>query len=201
MSTSRNLKLLLLLIVLPLIGMALGYGLAYTRYFGLLVDWELAGAPGEPVADFLGLTAGRQLLVEGQSGQLHALDFLQAEQVRQPSEWTWAPAAAGTDFSARQRSYGARFRARPPGFPVRDSFQFEYFYKVEGLAQVRFTLDPDGRLWLWHHQVSGLDGLVFFFGPVFGTAAGFVAAWLVIAYYWRKGRREHQPPPVDRQAF
>lgn len=188
MSTSRKLLLLLLLIVLPIVGMALGYGIAYYRYHGLQVGWELAGSPGEPVVDFMGRAADWWLLVQGESGQLYTLDFMQARKVTPASEWTWAPAAADTDFTARQSSYGLRFRARPPGFPVREAFQFEYIYDVEGLAQVRFALDMDGQLWIWHHQTSGLGALIFFFYPIFGLAAGMAAVWLVIGYYWRRGR-------------
>jgi hypothetical protein len=62
---------------------------------------------------------------------------------------------------------------------VEQLFELDYIYRFEGKGEVKFVLAPDGNIWMWRHQISGLTGLIKIFYPFCGFLAGLAAVFMI----------------------
>lgn len=174
----------LVLWALPVIGMGLGYALAHIDFHGLLISWQLAGRPAENVARIVGIKTGPELLVESQTGRLYSLAWDFSVDTDLPSQNSWENVAEEEVKMVITRDWGEDYVKLPPPFPVMQSYEMEYQYKIEGKGELRAALDGDGDIWVWNHQSAGLAGVVFFFYPAFGFLIGLLIALAVSGVNW-----------------
>ena len=175
----RSLKVILW--ALPLSGIVLGYAWAYIFFHGLSATWQLVGQPGEAIVRIIGSKEGRKLLVATEMGKLFSFGFREGEEVALPPQLSWDKEGVGTvDKVSPFQYYGADFYTLPPLFQVKQIYELEYLYRVEGKAAVKFALAADGNLWMWHHQIAGLTGAVFTYFPVMGFMAGALVSLFII---------------------
>ena len=188
------------LFLLPLLGVCLGYGLAYQEYHGLLVAWQPVGNPGEPIQQILGTQAARRLLVVTQSEKVSAQEFAEQQPRSLLLPVNWQP-ALGTDPDVhRELAYfGADFTPRKLPVQVKQIYTHEYIYRVEGKGELRFALAEDGNLWVWDHKISGLSGLIFIYYPLTGLLAGMALILLIMGIGWLKQRSPISRPDLPRQ--
>ena len=163
--------------LLPILGLGLGYGYAYISYHGLLVSWRQVGKPDENIVRINGIRDGRRLLVTTESGKNYALDFFDQEPVPLPLPVSWQSELEDTvDPHTSIQHYGADFYPWPPPVMVEQLYEHNYIYRVEGKGELKFALAPNGNLWMWHHHITGLTGLIYYFYPIYGFFAGIALA-------------------------
>lgn len=188
------------LILLPLLGICLGYGLAYLEYHGLLVAWQPVGNPGEPIQQILGTQSARRLLVVTQSDKVSSLEFIeqQPRSLLLPANWQTATSTDPDPY--RELAYfGADFYPRTPPILPKQIYTHGYIYRVEGKGELRFALAENGNLWVWDHKISGLSGLIFFYYPLFGFLAGLALILLIMGIGYLKQRSPLSRPDLPRQ--
>jgi hypothetical protein len=166
---------------LPLSGIVLGYAWAYIFFHGLSAIWHFVGKPGEAIVRIIGSREGRILLVATETGKIYSFGFLDGEEVALPPNPSWEQEQVDTvDKVFPLQYYGADFYTLPPLFQVKQLYELEYLYRVEGKGAVKFALAADGNLWMWDHQIAGLTGIVFTFYPIMGFLAGAVVALFIV---------------------
>ncbi len=173
---------------LPFLGLVLGYVYAYLLFHGLLEIWHRVGKPEESIVQIVGVTDAGTLFVTTETGKVFSLGFTTDDDkmtLSFPLVWNREDHFSGEPISPIQY-YGADFFTLPPLFQVKQLYQMEYIYRVEGKGAVKFALDADGNLWMWEHQIAGLTGLVLYYYPVIGFLAGFTIVVI-------KGTDEFQP--------
>lgn len=177
------------LFIFPLLGLFLGYSLAYLEYHGLLVAWKPIENPGEPIRQILGVQGHQRLLVVTQSEQVFALEFTeqQPHSLLLPADWQAALDPA-PDPHREIVYYGADFTPRPSPVRVSQIYKHTYIYRFEGRGELHFVLSEDGNLWVWDHKISGLSGLIFYYYPLIGFLAGLALALLILVYCWLRSR-------------
>ena len=172
--------------VLPLIGLVLGYAYAHIFFNGLLATWHFVGKPSENIVRIIGIKDGRKLLVATDTGKLYSFGFYYGGEVALPPHLTWEKEQVDTVDTVSHPDWGADFITLPPRFQVEQLYELEYLYKVEGKGEVKFALAADGNIWMWHHQIAGLTGLVYYFYPVIGFLVGLVVALFIKWVNWFK---------------
>jgi hypothetical protein len=175
---SRGLKTILWL--LPFIGLGLGYLFAYLSFHGFLVTWQRIGKPTEDVVRIIGIRESRRLLVASAAGQLYSFEFAGPDWGAPPTQISWVREQdETTDRISSIQYFGADFFTLPPLFRVEQLFELEYIYRFEGKGEVKFALAPDGNIWMWRHQISGLTGLIKIFYPFCGFLVGLAAVFMI----------------------
>jgi hypothetical protein len=184
-----NPRLRIFLLLLPLLGLGLGYAIAHLDYLGLLNSWHKVGQPGQKIVQILGIRQGRDVLVATESGQFFSLQFFYEGSVELPVLPAWKEETqAAADPPARINYYGVDITNLPPLFKAEQLYEHEYIYRTEGQGKVIFALASDGNLWIWRHELAGLAGLVYFFFPIWGLISGLVIVLVILFVRWFKAR-------------
>jgi hypothetical protein len=177
--------------ILPILGFVLGLVYADIFYKGIFVTWHFIGKPDENIVRIIGIRDGYKLLVATETGNLFSLGFYDREKEALVPQFTWEREQLDTVDPVTRLNYGgADFVTLPPLFQVKQLYEFEYLYRVEGKGEVKFALATDGNLWIWNHKIAGLTGLVYYFYPVTGLFAGSGVALLIIGVNWLKRKNK-----------
>lgn len=176
------------LLILPLLGIVLGLAYAYIFFNGLLKTWHFVGKPDENIVRIIGIKEGSKLLVETETGKIYSFGFYYREEVALPPQILWEKEQLDTVDKVSHLDWGEDFITLPPLFQVKQLYELEYLYKVEGKGEVKFALAAEGNLWMWNHRIAGLTGLVYYFYPVIGFLVGLVAALFIQGVNWLKGK-------------
>jgi hypothetical protein len=175
--------------IFPFLGIVLGYGYAYVFFHGLLETWQFVGKPDQNIVRIIGIRDRRKLLVATETGKIYSFGFYHQGKAALPPQLSWEKEQLDTvDPISRFEYYGADFISLPPRFQVKQLYDLQYEYRVEGKGEVKFALAPDGNLWMWNHQIAGLTGLVFDFYPVTGIVVGLAVALFIAGVNWLKGK-------------
>ena len=177
--------------ILPLVLLGLGFISAHVLFIGLYQPWQGIGNPGENITQILGIRDGRKVLVKMQTGQVASYTFMDGEEVILPAQSGWQQEQdARVDPIVPLQYYGADFTSLPPLFTVTQLLDYQYIYQEEGKSEVKFALAADGDLWIWHHEIGGLTGIIYFYFPATGFVVGLVISLIFLVGKWltRKSR-------------
>ncbi|MCC6190986.1 MAG: hypothetical protein IT318_18350 [Anaerolineales bacterium] len=177
--------IVLLVLLLPIAGLAGGFALAWAEGHGAFVRWQRLPAPPSPAREILGggtalSTGGWWLYILGADGKFYHCP---------PYESCWVEVAAVPEPRPVEPCEPPANFSVPalPGSAV-DELQAQACHP-EAAFQVNFALLSDGSVWKWQRMVSGLGSvvkLVLFLGC--GTLLGMGAAGLMGVLAWRRQR-------------
>lgn len=174
--------------ILPILGFLLGHAYAYIFYKGITATWHIVGKPDENIVRIIGIRDGRKLLVATETGNIYSFEFRYREEVALPPQIKWEKEQLDTVDAVSRLNLWPDFITLQPRFQVKQLYELEYVYKVEGKGEVKFALAADGIVWMWNHQIAGLTGMVGYFYPVTGFLVGLAIALLIKGANWLKSK-------------
>jgi hypothetical protein len=100
--------------ILPLLGLGLGYVLAFIDFNGLLQTWKLVGKPGQDIVRIVGIRDGQRLLVETGSGTIFSFVFFDQGRVALPSPFRWEVEQSDAVDLISPKNWGGDYVKLPP---------------------------------------------------------------------------------------
>jgi hypothetical protein len=174
--------------MMPFIGFVVGYVFAFADYYGILENWQLVGKLDDNISQIIGVEEGGKLYVSTEKGDIYSLKFGQLYSygfnyhgaMTLAPQISWEKEQPGTfELISPRRPWYPDFITMPPLFRVKQLYELEYVYRIEGKGEAKYALAGDGSLWMWNHETSGLSGLILYFCPFMGFIAGITVMLLI----------------------
>ncbi len=169
-----GLLLVLLLLGLPLLGLAVGFQVADAAVSGALTRWQRLPDPPAPAAEIL--TGGSGLsndswwvYVRSAAGDIYSCSADEAD-------GCWVPVPASSELPpVPPCEHPSNYTVPAPPGRVIDTLETEAC-NFEAGYQVNFAVQDNGTVWRWEHFSSGLSGV---FGWLVGGLCGALIGLLV----------------------
>ncbi len=190
-----------ILAFMPILGLFGGAWYALAANSGALLKWQALGTPPDKATEILGaeLTKGHRrpgsllgitgtVYVRTEADRVYYCTPASDEKCWVKTTWPqtiqqYPPCISPPDFAV----------AKPPGKAV-DSIQVQDC-SGEVAAQVNFVVLEDGSVWMWEHDITGLDNLArFVFCTLCNSILGLVASVLLIKRIGRNQITQTQSP-------
>lgn len=163
MQTPNNLRTILS----PLLGLIIGFFLAYGLEVGIFETWHSLGKPPEPVHRIIGANENA-VYVQGTSGQIYLYTYFSFEGNR-TNVWEEADQS---DYQFSPTYPGGYFITIPPLFRVMQMHEIDIFPLIEAGGEVKFVLAEDNTIWMWNHGSWGIAVIFLPVFPILGLALG-----------------------------
>ncbi len=170
--------------VSPILGVILGFIGVYLYLNGFFATWHLVGNPGEQIVRVIGMKDIEKVLVATETGKLYSFKIYPASDRILLTQISWSVEQDDHVIRSPEPERDAGFITLPPLFQVKQSYKFSYFSEQTG--EIKFAIDPGGKIWMWSHRVGGLSGLFYLYIPAGGFFAGILVALVLSLVSWIK---------------